>query len=236
MDAVAAYGQLTSADDYDWSWDAQSEEVNGYRKQVEDLIYLMTGTQYDFSANDVMMWEYADKATASWKSMTDAEAKAREQVEKYQTAVNGANTIQKAFVDNLVSGVREGGMSLEQVEGLLTETFAKTYNGAALVEQIMSQVKAELEGASEAAEGMGTGMESTKASAEQVNAAIAPIIAQMEALGNAYQEAYDKAYSSMDGQFKLFEEAPELTKASVDDMISALQSQQAYMEQYATNL
>ena len=59
---------------------------------------------------------------------------------------------------------------------------------------------------------------------------------KMTQLSEAYTEAYDAAYKSMDGQFKLFEEAPELTQQSVDQMIAALQSQAVYMQEYTANL
>lgn len=170
---------LMSADDFDL-YD-HYDEVTEYRQQFEELLYLMTGTSVDLSGSLLSgMSYYVDKTTASWSSMMDAEAEAAGNVEKYQTAVDAANAIQKTFVENLVNGVRDGGMSLEQVEGILAETFANTYNGAELVQQIMAQVTAELEGAAEASEGMSAGMENTQMSAEQVNAAIAPIIAQME--------------------------------------------------------
>lgn len=190
--------------------------------------------------------EYADEgidwsAAFGWVSNNDYTLAANiedmnDSLIRYKNYTEEADAITNAFIGNLVSGVSSGAVTLDEVEARLVSTFSSTEGGAELVQQIMAQVRAELEGAAEAAEGMGDGMDSTKASAEEVNAAIGPIIAQMEALGAAYQEAYDKAYESMDGQFKLFEQAPELTKTSVDDMIAALQSQQAYMEQYAANL
>ena len=222
------------------NWKTGSTDTSGLdeaRQKVEDLLYLLTGEKYDFSFTGLRgMSDAMENANASWGNVTKAEGEAAANVQKYQDAVDEANAVQKAFVDNLVSGVRDGGMTIEQVEGILTETFANTSNGAELVQQIMAQVKAELEGAADAADGMGDGMDSTVASAEQVSAAIGPIIAEMEKLGAAYQQAYEKAYESMDGQFKLFEKAPELTKESVDDMIASLQSQQKYMEEYAANL
>ena len=74
-----------------------------------------------------------------------------------------------------------------------------------------------------------------------MEAATQPIIDKMNELAQAYTDAYNAAYASINGQFELFEKV-ELPKHSedaqgaVEDMISALNSQTAYMDQYASNL
>lgn len=60
----------------------------------------------------------------------------------------------------------------------------------------------------------------------------------IESLTKAYADVYNAAYDSITGQFGLFEEfnAKDLVKTSVDDMITALNSQTEYMQTYAENI
>lgn len=55
-------------------------------------------------------------------------------------------------------------------------------------------------------------------------------------LQQAYDDTYDSAYDSMSGQFDLWEQADEIVTTSFDDMMSALESQQKYWEEYSDNL
>jgi SLT domain-containing protein len=71
---------------------------------------------------------------------------------------------------------------------------------------------------------------------EEFTAATQPIIDQMTALAEAYNTAYTAAYNSMNGQFELFEAAPEVVTASTEDMIANMQSQIDYINKYTENL
>lgn len=154
----------------------------------------------------------------------------------YGEAVDDANAVQKTFIDNLVNGVQSGAMTVEEVNALLTNTFASYQNGADLVAACMAEVSAALGDGADSSSDFAAGLEDVGVTADELNTAIAPIISQMEELGAAYSEAYDAAYESMDGQFDLFEQAPKITAASIDSMIEALQSQSEYMNNYAANL
>ncbi len=60
-----------------------------------------------------------------------------------------------------------------------------------------------------------------------------------EALGNlktAYDEAYNSAFESIQGQIGLFDEMKTSSELSVSDMISNLESQSTYLENYTANL
>lgn len=227
--------RLADSDGYDWERDGKAMEV--YRHQFEDLLFAISGEKFDFSGSGLAgMSYYVDQEYDAWSNLVNAEADAAGTMQKYQSTVDQAKAAQKAFIDNLVNGVKNGGMTLEQVNGILLETFANMKDGAALAETTMRMVREELDAGADSAHDMADGMNDTKASVEDVNAAISPIITKMEALSEAYQEAYDAAYKSMDGQFKLFEKAPDVTAASMSDMITALQSQQKYISEYAANL
>ena len=73
-------------------------------------------------------------------------------------------------------------------------------------------------------------------SMDESSAAYAEMQAALQALEAEYYAAYDAALASYQGQFGLFETAPEIVAASVDDMIAALDSQLTYWEDYASNL
>lgn len=65
------------------------------------------------------------------------------------------------------------------------------------------------------------------------------IDAQAQAIENlkaAHEEAYNKAYESIDGQIGLFEDMSIKGKANIKDLISSLDSQISYMDNYAANI
>ena len=59
---------------------------------------------------------------------------------------------------------------------------------------------------------------------------------EMQVLTDAYNAAYEAAYQSISGQFELWETAPKVAKRSVDELITAMQSQTAYWTDYSSNL
>ena len=183
--------------------------------------------------NWVKAFGYLSTNDFSWKSSIE---EMNEAISDYSAEVSDANAVQKVFIDNLVSGVKSGSVSLEELESYLQTVFSTTENGGEIVAYIMSQVRGEIEEAADAADDFSDGMEDTADASSDVEKAIADVTAQMDELGKAYHEAYEEAYKSMDGQFQLFEQVDKIVPASVDDMIAALQSQQAYMQEYATNL
>lgn len=60
--------------------------------------------------------------------------------------------------------------------------------------------------------------------------------AEMQVLTDAYNAAYEAAYTSISGQFELWETAPKVAQRSVEDLISAMQSQTSYWNDYSSNL
>ncbi len=71
---------------------------------------------------------------------------------------------------------------------------------------------------------------------ENFNLALDSVQSELQALQEEYQAAYDSAYTNISGQFGLFQTMDEVVAVSVSDMISSLQSQSAYMDEYAENL
>lgn len=242
----SAYETLSSmlGGDSDISWN--SSEVQAYVKEVENLLYLMTGSKYDFSGSGMAGLSYeVENAQGSYEAMQTAWAAANAEVEKYANAVLDAEGTQQDFLDNLVAGVRDGGMSLEYLEGLLNEQFANTEGGADLVADAMAYVREQIEGAADAADDLGDGLDGTTASALDVQTAVQPIIDKMAELKQAYDDAYESAKSSLDGQFELFEKVGEIKMSdqwvnasdsnkgkSDQSMREAMESQAKYFEEY----
>ena len=150
-------------------------------------------------------------------------------VAQYGDAAKEAEAAQRTFIENLSNGVKSEVLTADEAMKLLNSSLAEAGMSAEQVSEAAALLNAELGETPEA-------ISETVASAAEVNAAMQPILDKMTQLSEAYTEAYDAAYKSMDGQFKLFEEAPKLTQQSVDQMIAALQSQAVYMQEYTANL
>ena len=213
------------------------DQVKAYKTEISELWSMLTGQGYDYRGLTPL---YADIRNLTDDNFNYAGQRYDEMmismgadIEQYEAALASANAVQQQFVATLVSGVKDGGMSVEDMETLVRSAFADVVGGAELAEQVILQVRAAMEGTADAAEEMG---ESTATSSAQVEAAMQPILDRMTQLGDAYSEVYEAAYNSMSGQFKLFEEAPEIVEGSIDDMIKALYSQQEYMWEYSHNL
>lgn len=86
---------------------------------------------------------------------------------------------------------------------------------------------------------IGEGNETTSetlAVLDEFSGRIDTIQSDMDALQQSYEEAYNIAYNSISGQFSLFETMDTVVAVSVGDMIASLQSQSAYMDEYAENM
>lgn len=146
---------------------------------------------------------------------------------------------QQKVLDDLVEAVLTGAVDdVEEVEAVMTAALSGHENAADTVAQAMDYVR---EKVAQAAAEASNAADGTDQNALKVQQAVQPIIDQINELSEAYNQAYDAAYQSISGQFKLFEEMELAQPAKnaqkeVDGYIDALMSQQAYMEQYMTNL
>ena len=208
---------------------------------AEKLLTVMTGKEQNF--NHMMGLALAvEDAKGSYAAMSEAWESANADVEKYANAVLEAEGTQQEFLDNLVTGVEQGGMSLEYLEGLLTEQFAGIEGGAEMVASAMEYVRSSTSDAASAAEDFADGTDAATDSAYSLETAINPIITQMAELSKAYDDAYKSAYDSIDGQFELFEKVgkikvgSQLVNTGEKSMREGLESQAKYMEEYVAML
>lgn len=219
-----------------------SPDAESYKEVVaeaNELYNILTGMPDDWSeyADGMTDWadcfEYVAGNAENWNQII---ADINEDIATYGKIVGDADSQTTLFLDNLVEGINTGAVSIDEVETLLTAAFANEENGATLLAEAMEYVRAKTEAAAAAQQQM-----ADEADGQAIVDKTQPIIARMNELAEAYNAAYDAAYNSINGQFELFEkvELPkqsENAQAAVDDMIASLNSQTAYMDQYATNL
>lgn len=234
-----AYNSITGLYDSQglgFNWDDQ--EVQGYVSEVERLMYLLTGENYDFNTMaglEATMSGFEASATVSQTAWQNA----NDEVQKYAEAVLDANDTQQTFLDNLVSGVMDGGMSLQYLEGLLNEQFADIEGGAEIVAEAMDYVRKHVEDAANSTDGMGDGFDEAADSALEFQNAIAPIAEEMEKLGKEFTEAYNSSLKNVEGWFDVFEKAGKIKinpELDIGDMTGNLMSQVKYIEQYTQML
>ena len=226
----AQYQSMLKA--FDDNVGTQGFDAAGAAKEIQLLAALMGQSFEDLtkyadgsvSFQEAFGWLYTNDSTllANMTGLNEQVGEYGEQLKEYQA-------IQDLFITNLADGVGSGALTAEEAMGLLSTSLTAAGADAEMVAAAVELLKKELgdvpEEAAAAAE-----------SATSMSDAVQPILDQMNALSAAYEEAYNSAYESMDGQFKLFEQAPELTQQSVDDMIAALESQAQYMQTYGENL
>lgn len=219
--------------------EAKWQEHNRLVKEASELMSILTGTDLDYSGNpanflfDVMD---LDKSSTEFRKSW---SQANDEVAKYQGEVNEAQRIQSGFLQNLVDGFLVGGISLQEYETMLTETFSKYENGAQIVSDIMDEIRSRTELSADATSDLGDNMEDAAAQALAIEQAAQKTKEEIDKLAAAYDKAYDSAYSSISGQLKLFQDLQKVDKKDVksaDQMLKSLQEQAAYLETYNANL
>lgn len=91
----------------------------------------------------------------------------------------------------------------------------------------------------ELTEAMGDSTTASSALAEQ-EAALQSILdatsQQLKEMADAYNDAYDAALKSVEGQYKLWDEAAAIIPKDVDEITKAMQAQEEYWDRYASDL
>ena len=244
-EANAHYASLLrDLDDMQSRGEKNSDAFSETLAEAVSLRNALTGTNYELS----QMQEYASEGyidfVGQWAATTTEQnwnqmiAAVNKGVSETSNAVSEAEAIQSAFIENMISSVNDGALTLEEVHTLMMAHFSDEADGAEITENAYKQVVDAVNEYKEAAKGATDGDGMTREQAEQQ---LKPIIENIENLSKAYKEAYDAAYQSISGQFQLFEEmslaqASEDAQGAVDGMINALNSQGDYITQYMENL
>lgn len=211
---------------------------------LKNMVHDLTGQWYELDG-------YIDTPTyaemfSNW--ITDTSelsleyARLKKDVDGYNETIAGCDQTQQAFIDNIVNGVNNGVIKLDELPQFLADTFAGEENAAELVETTMAEVEAQLNAAAEAAEDYAEAEAEVAEMSESASRSVDDIITDLKDLQKEYDESYKAAYSSMSGQFELFEDASKAIKemnsgfkGGTKGMTKGLESQQRYVEQYTAN-
>lgn len=227
----AVWDDESLTDDQKWA------KHNQLVREASELMSILMGTQKDYSGNPANFFydlENIDKGTTKFR---ESWQEANDEVSKYQGQVNEAQKVQGDFLQNLVDGFQIGGITLEEYEAMLTETFSKYENGGQIVADIMDEIRARTEMSAESTSDLGNNMEDAATQALAIEQAAQETKTKIDELAKAYDKAYDSAYSSINGQLKLFEELKKPEKGlTSDQMLKTLNEQAAYLDTYTANL
>lgn len=203
--------------------DALLKNVKAFEKQsnatealrvLEDAKAAYQQTQEDIDANTESMEKYQEQLEELAEKQEDAKPNSAEWIELDQ-AIDYINAFtMPAFVEQ-DEVLRE---ELENQKEAIDEA-RDTYDE---YNQVMTESKEKTDEITAAQAGL-----ENKLSNIQIS---------MDELQQEYESAYNAAYNSVTNTFGLFETMDEVVGVSVDDMISSLQSQIDYMDEYAANL
>ena len=238
---LQAYDQMAASE----TFNPASEEARNLMREINALDDLMGDYFGDLS-------EYADGSVSLFDSFGDYEVNddmlqyniqhMNEMVAQYGELIAGNQETIDGFIENIVNGVKNGSMSIEEAEALINRLFSSTENGAELAATAIEQVNAALDDSGDSGENAAEGMGEVTSSALELQNAIQPIIDKMTELGEAYDEAYKSALDSANGQFELFEKvgkikvSPQYVNDGENSMREGLESQAKYWEEYSQML
>lgn len=211
---------------------------------LKNMVHDLTGEWYDLDGYiDTPEYTQMFREWISDTSELSMEyAHLKKDVDGYNETIASCDQTQQAFIDNIVNGVNNGAITLEELPKFLEDTFAGEENSAQLVESVIAEVEAQLNAAAEAAENYAEAEEQVAEMSEGTTRSVDDIITDLKDLQKEYDEAYKAAYSSMSGQFSLFEDASKSIKemnngfkGGTKGMTKGLDSQTKYIEQYTAN-
>ncbi len=238
---LQAYDEMAASP----TFDPASEEARNLMDQINALEVLMGDYYGDLS-------QYGDGAVSLFENFSSYEATdamLQDQIEHMNDMVaTYGNVIAQnqetidAFIQNIVDGVRNGAITMEEAEGIINRTFSSTENGAELAADVMAQVNAAFEETADSASDAAEGVDEVTQSSLELEKAVQPILDKMAELSQAYDDAYKAALDSADGQFELFEKvgkikiSPQYVNSGDNSMREGLESQAKYWEEYAAML
>lgn len=228
-------------------WTPDNEAYKQAVSEAEAFISLMTGTDMtgiqatsNELADGVVSWadsfDYLAGNANNWSTILE---NLNGSIANYSGQLDGAEQTQGAFIDNLVAGVTQGGMKIEEIEVRVREALEGEADAEETVAAIMADVKARVDAVTQAKEEQ---QAATEELTETDRRSVDEIVEDLKALQKEYDEAYKSAYSSMSGQFKLFESASDKIKTmqagykgGTKGMTAGLESQTDYVNKYTAN-
>lgn len=222
--------------------DARAAEVRlrQLTNEANQIMSIVLGTPQDYAGfMDTNFLYDADNLDNLGSHFRESWKEANDGVVQYQGEVTEAQRIQNEFLQNLVDGVLIGGISLEEYETMLRETFGSYENGGQIVSDIMDEIRYRTDLSAEATGAMSDNMGDAALQALAIQEAVDQAKAEIDKLAEAYNKAYDSAYASISGQLKLFQDLQKVDEKDVkttDQMLASLNEQAAYLDSYTANL
>ncbi len=162
------------------------------------------------------------------KSEWGAAKKAYEEAQlKFEVA--NAEELSMSEYERLADQVKTTSDALDEAKGRLDTARDTYYKNQTAINELSSSLAIYSDEANEAADDTETFATKFETAAEEWNSAAGVLM-------EAYGEAYGKARESIEGQIGLFEKMEKETSISVSGMIESLDSQIAYLNEYAVNM
>lgn len=212
--------------------------------KLKEMMHEVSGEWYELDGylDSAVYAEMFDGWIDDTKDLSQKYLVLKKSADDYSQSVADADQTQQTFIDNLVAGVENGVINMDQLRVLLEDSFAGEENAGELVEGVIAEVEAQLNAAAEAAENFAQGEEEIAEMSGGASRSVEEIVEDLKTLQKEYDEAYKAAYNSMGGQFKMFEDASAKIremqsgyKGGTKGMTQGLQSQTSYVEQYTAN-
>ena len=219
--------------------DHSSQAFTDLVAEFETLARLASGEEFNFvHLAGALTWLESHQDMFTSEKLAAGIQNANDEISAYEQSMNSANQTQESFLQNLADGVLLGAISIEDAERILTEAHAGQENAAEEAANALEQVQAKIDAAKAAEEGFGDGVEEGSGN---ISTAISGVLTEIGALTDAYNEAYEASLTSIQGQFDLFESLKTIdmaaaAKEGTDDLVKSLDSQVAYLDQYAANM
>jgi TP901 family phage tail tape measure protein len=157
----------------------------------------------------------AGSAAMNWNADL---GKAYDAVEQQSAALTTANQTYRDTIDQITEYCTQLGYTEDEIDEFIASLDEST------------------DKAEEFADGMQESGDTLVEFGDAVQTAVESVSGDLEELAAKYDEAYDSAYESFSGQYALWEEADSVATTSVDNLMSAMQSQEEYWESYAASL
>ena len=242
-DMLMAYDEMAAAGG--GAFDGSSEEARNLMDQINALQILMGDYYGDLSGyadGSISLFDFFGDYETSDSMLQDQIEHMNEMVAFYGDQIAENQSEIDNFIQNIVNGVRNGTITLEDAEGLINRAFSTTENGAEIAAQAIEQVNAAFDETADSSGDAADGVDEVTQSALDLQNAVQPIIDKMTELSQAYDDAYKSALDSADGQFELFEKvgkieiSPQYVNTGDNSMREGLESQAKYWEEYAAML
>lgn len=206
------------------AYDAQTDSLN----MTTDALYAMIEAEYERQ----QMVEDIERHVELEREIAEASAAHQKAVEELAEAETKYNEL-----------LAMTGPNIDQMGRFISEAEQAVINKKAAVDELdssLSVMNDEFGALTTTIEGYGISTEAaaaqTTTSSAEMTAALSDLQGQLAALEEAYTSSFEAAYKGIDETVSLFKELDGTATQSIRDLISALESQIVFMNDYAVNL